>query len=110
MSARVGTFADFRVTVNRALVQEQYLLPSDEDIFATLAGGSVLTELDFTGAYTQLKINEPAQVLLTVNRYIGLYRYKTMVYGIFSAPSIFQSVKDRILLGVLNVNCYLKDN
>lgn len=32
-----------------------------------------------------------------------------MVYGIFSTPSIFQSVMDRIPIGIRNVNCYLDD-
>lgn len=100
---------DFRVSVNKVLIPEQYPLPTVDDIFATLSGGKVFTVLDLTGAYSQLKVKEQSQELLTINTHVGLFRYTRMTYGIASAPSIFQSVMDRILMGIPNCHCYLDD-
>lgn len=100
---------DFRGTVNQVLVPEQYPLPTMEDIFATLSGKQVFTVLDLTGAYSQLKVNEKCQEMLTINTHVGLFRYTRLSYGISCAPSLFQSIMDRILAGIPNVSCYLDD-
>lgn len=41
---------DFRVSLNKVLVPEQYPLHTVDDIFASLTGGEVFTVLDLTGA------------------------------------------------------------
>ena len=45
-----GTFrlcGDYKVTVNRVLAVDQYPLPKPQDLYATLAGGTVFSKLDF---------------------------------------------------------------
>ena len=53
---------DYKVTVNRSLDIDQYLLPKPADLFATLAGGQMFTKLDLTQAYQQLLLDENSQV------------------------------------------------
>lgn len=48
---------DYRVTVNPHLKIDHYPLPLPEDIFATLAGGTVFTVLDLSKAYLQLELD-----------------------------------------------------
>ena len=38
---------DFKVTLNPCLEIDQYPLPKQQDLFATLAGGQRFTKLDF---------------------------------------------------------------
>ena len=46
---------DYKVSVNQALVVDQYPLPKPSDLFATLAGGKWFTKLDLAQAYTQME-------------------------------------------------------
>lgn len=60
-------------------------------------GNHVFTVLDLSQAYLQLPVDYESANLLTVNTHVGLFRYSGLPYGISSAPSIFQSIMDRIL-------------
>lgn len=100
---------DFKMTLNKWVETEHYPLPNSEDLFSSLAGGKVFTVLDLCRAYHQLEVNVESQEYLTINTHRGLYRYNRLPYGVCSAPAIFQSVMDRVLLGLKGVTCYLDD-
>jgi Reverse transcriptase (RNA-dependent DNA polymerase) len=59
--------------------------------------------------YQQLEVTEKSQQYLTINTSKGLFRFTRLPFGVASAPSIFQSVMDRILHGIPKVACYLDD-
>ena len=98
----------YEVTVNQTISEEQYPIPNI-DMFATLAGGKKFTKLDLSQAYLQLELDQESEGYLIVNTSLGLFRYKRLVYGVSSAPAIFQSVMDQILVGLLHVVCRIDD-
>lgn len=100
---------DCKVTINKYVETEHYPLPRVDDIFAGLAGNAYFCVLDLAGAYQQLALSEQSQQYLTINTLKGLYRYKRLCFGVSSAPSIFQSVMDQILLNMKNVHCFFDD-
>lgn len=100
---------DYKVTVNPALVVDQYPLPLPEDIFATLEGGVLFSKLDLSQAYLQLELDEFSKELSTVNTPFGLYRYHRLPFGIASAPGKFQRVMDDLFRDLPWVKCYLDD-
>ena len=100
---------DYKVTVNPWVKTEGYPLPTVQDLFSTLAGGTVFTKLDLKQAYQQLEIDESSQEYLTINMHKGLYQYTRLPFGVSSAPSIFQATMDQILQGVEKTICYLDD-
>lgn len=100
---------DFKRTVNPNLKIDIYPLPTAENIFASMSGGKIFVVLDLSDAYTQLKVSAHSQKLLTVNTHKGLYRFNRLIYGIASAPAIFQSVMDQVLSGVENTKCFIDD-
>ena len=100
---------DFKVSVNPVLISNPYPLPNAEDLFATLAGGRIFSQLDLSNAYQQLELTEESQKYLTINTHKGVYAYQRLTFGIATAPSIFQAVMDQILQGMANVVCYLDD-
>lgn len=65
--------------------------------------------MDLTGAYQQLAVSEKSQELLTINTHLGLFRFTRLVFGVASAPAIFQAQMDEILKGIPNVKCYFDD-
>ncbi len=70
--------------MNPALVVDQYPLPLPEDIFSTLEGGVLFSQLDLSQAYLQLELDEFSKELSTINTPFGLYRYNRLPFGIES--------------------------
>ena len=100
---------DFKVTVNQAIKVHKYPLPWIEDIFAKLSNGKMFSKLDLRQAYLQLECEDRLKELLTINTHRGLYCYNRLLYGISSAPAIWQRPIDQILQGIPGVQCILDD-
>lgn len=54
-------------------------------------------------------MEEKSKAYLTINTHKGLYRYNRLLYGVASAPSIWQRTMDQILQGLPGVHCILDD-
>ena len=63
---------DYKVSINPWVKTEGYPLPTVQDLFSTLAGGTVFTKLDLKQAYQQLEVDEASQECLTINTHKGL--------------------------------------
>ena len=100
---------DFRITVNPVLNVERYPQPRREDLFASLAGGISFSKVDLASAYLQMEVDEISKKYLTINTQKGLFRYNRLVFGIASAPAIFQRAIDTILQGIDGVVVYQDD-
>ena len=100
---------DFKGTINPILQAQQYPLPRIEDIFAHLAGGQKFSKIDPCQAYHQIELEEESKKYLTINTPMGLFQYNQLVFGIISAPAIWQCTMDQILEGASGVSCILDD-
>ena len=100
---------DYKVTINQALSVEEYPLPTPEELFSTLSGGTVFSKLDLSQAYLQVPMDEKSKEFLTVNTHQGLYRYERLPFRVASTPAIFQRLMDTVLQGVKGVACYIDD-
>lgn len=100
---------DFKVTINGWLRTDHYPLPNPDDIFVKIAGAKVFSKIDLTAAYSQLRVSESSQELLTINTHKGLFRYARLPFGITNAGSLFQGTMDKMLFGLEGTMCYLDD-
>ena len=100
---------EIKVTVNPQIETEQYPLPRIDDIFASLAGGDRFTKIDLRQAYHQMEVEQESRNCLTINMHQGLYRYNRLVFGVTSAPAIWQTSMDQVLEGVKGTSCILDD-
>ncbi|PFX23520.1 Uncharacterized protein K02A2.6 [Stylophora pistillata] len=100
---------DFKVTVNPELEVHKYPLPRIDEIFSNIAGGEKISKLDLSHAFLQIEVAEKCRPLLTVNTHQGLYQYKRVVYGIASAPALWQKAMNQVLQGIPGTQCYIDD-
>ncbi|XP_035997531.1 NACHT, LRR and PYD domains-containing protein 3-like [Fundulus heteroclitus] len=86
---------DFKVSINPVLRTVQYPLPRIEDIFSSLAGGEKFSKIDLSQAYLQMEVEESSKRFLAINTHKGLYQYNRLVFGVASAPAIWQRAMDQ---------------
>ena len=100
---------DFKLTVNQATQTEVYPLPRIDELFASLSGGTVFSTLDLSHAYNQLLLDEQAQELTTINTHEALYKYTRLIFGVASAPAIFQQTIETLLKDLPMACVYIDD-
>ena len=88
---------------------QQYALPRIEDIFANLAGGQIFSKIDLRQAYHQLELEVDSKKYLTFNTHMGLCQYNRLMFGITSAPAIWQRTIEQVLEGTSATSCILDD-
>ncbi|RXN24195.1 Transposon Tf2-9 poly [Labeo rohita] len=100
---------DFKVTIHPVLHAVQYPLPCIEDIFASLSGGEHFSKIDLAQACLEMEMDEQSKKFLTIKTHEGLYQYNHIVFGIASAPALWQRAMDQVLQGIPGTQCYLDD-
>lgn len=100
---------DFKVTVNPFLKIDRYPLPRAEDIFVGISGCKYYSKIDLSHAYQQLRLTSESRKVLTLSTHLGLFEPSRLMFGIASAPGIFQREMEKICQGLEFVSCYLDD-
>lgn len=100
---------DYKVTINRHLVDVRYPLPRIQEIFTALQGGELFSKLDMSCAYNQLILDEESQLLCTWSTHIGTFKMKRLPYGIKPAAAIFQKTIEELLRDIKGVVVYQDD-
>ena len=106
---RVRICGDYKQTVNPQLKVDQHPLPTIDELFASLAGGQKFTKIDLVQAYLQMEVAEEDREMLTLSTHRGLYRPNRLMYGVASAPAIWQRQIETILQGIEGVTVFLDD-
>lgn len=80
---------------------DEHPLPTINELFASMAGGTKFTKIDLQQAYLQLEVHEEDRKLLTLSTHKGLFRNTRLMYEIASAPAIWQREIENILGDIL---------
>lgn len=100
---------DYRSTVNMATDTDTYPLPTLDEVFTQLQGGVIFSKIDLDRAYTQVTVDEPTSLLLTLNTPKGLYKVKRLPFGVKACPGIFQRLMSSLLAHIPGVAVLLDD-
>ncbi|XP_063215713.1 uncharacterized protein K02A2.6-like isoform X1 [Bacillus rossius redtenbacheri] len=100
---------DYKITVNKVCRANVYPLPTINEAFASLAGGTVFTKLDLADAYLQVAVDDATAAILTVNTMKGLFRVRRLPFGVSGCPAIFQRLMETLLAGIPGVVVMLDD-
>ncbi|XP_058977362.1 uncharacterized protein K02A2.6-like [Musca domestica] len=82
---------------NMAILRENYPLPTFDSFMTKLQGAEYFSRLDLKNAYHQLELEEESREITTFITSKGLFRYKRLLFGVNSAPEIFQRIMESIL-------------
>lgn len=91
---------DYSCTVNPQLRVAQHPFPGFDEVFASLVGGKKFSKLDVRAAFLHLPVTEETAQLLTVNTHMGLFKPKRLMYGVSSAPALWQKFVDSLFAKV----------
>nr|XP_037283835.1 uncharacterized protein LOC119176582 [Rhipicephalus microplus] len=97
------------IELNKALLRENYPMPTLEDVVPKLAGAKFFSTLDAASGFWQIKLKDYSSKLCTMSTPYGRYRFLRMPFGIASSPEIFQAAMQRVLEGLANVAVVMDD-
>ncbi|KAJ2953009.1 hypothetical protein O0L34_g7390 [Tuta absoluta] len=100
---------DYSVTINKQLEVVKYPLPTVEEMFTKLHNGQQFSKLDLSMAYNQLVLSDESQLFTCINTHRGLFKYTRLVFGLASAPALFQRAIESVLAGLEGVIVFLDD-
>lgn len=98
---------DYKSTINSKLVVDEHPLPTTDELFVKLAGGTKYSKIDLRQAYLQLEVHPDDRKFMTLNTHKGLYTVNKLMYGIASAPAIWQRTMEQILQEIPGVAVFL---
>ena len=83
---------------NEAIVRERHPIPSVDDVYH-LNGSTMFSKLDFKWGFYQIELEQEPRTITTFITHKGLYRYKRLMFGISSAPELYQHTIQQALAG-----------
>lgn len=108
-TGKIRICADYKITVNKYLLDMKHPVPWIEDLFAALQGSECFTKLGSKNAYSQLELSEDTKKLLCWSTHRGIYQLNRLPYGTKPACSIFQKIVEKVLIGIPGVINFLDD-
>ena len=101
---------DYR-KLNAVTIPDEFPIPRQSDILASLSGAQVLLSLDALSGFTQLELAEEDVEKTAFRTHRGLFQFKRLPFGLRNGPSIFQRVMQSILAPYLWIFClvYIDD-
>ena len=84
---------------NEAVVRERHPIPTVDEVLYDLNGSNIFSKLDLKWGFHQVELAEKSREITTFVTYKGLYRYKRLMFGISSAPELYQHIIQQVLIG-----------
>ncbi|XP_054272899.1 uncharacterized protein K02A2.6-like [Macrosteles quadrilineatus] len=108
-NGQVRICADYKVTVNKLIKDENYPIPRVEDIYTQMNGGKLFCTLDISNAYLHMRMDEESAHMQTLSTHKGMYKVNRLMFGVKVAPSLWQQFMDKTLQGIPGVQCFFDD-
>ena len=88
-SGEIRICVDMR-QANTAVVREQHPIPTVEEVIQRMNGSTVFSKIDLNSGFHQLELEETSREISTFVCHLGLFHYKPLLFGISSAPELYQ--------------------
>ena len=100
---------DYKQTLNPNLQIDEHPLSTVDEIFSKMAGGNKFTKIYLNKAYLHLEFKSEMREYLTLNTHRGLYKCNRLMFGVASAPAIWQRAIEQILQGIPGTSVFIDD-
>ncbi|KAG5863498.1 hypothetical protein JTB14_025531 [Gonioctena quinquepunctata] len=94
---------------NEVIRRENYPLPVFDSIMTKLRKAKFFSRLDLEWAYHRIELDKESRPITTFITHKGMFRYKRLMFGVTSAPEIFQRIFENLLSQCKNCINYLDD-
>lgn len=94
---------------NKSLLQEHYPMTTIDDIAIQIIGATCFSVLDASSGFWQIELDEASSKLCTMSTPYGCYRFKRLLFGISTAPEIFQHVMHDVISGLPGTAVFIED-
>ena len=85
---------------NKAIKRTRHPLPTLDDVIADLNGASWFSTLDMNSGFHQFRLHPDSRDITTFSCHAGLFRFKSLMFNVNSAPEVFQSAVEQLLSGI----------
>ena len=100
---------DFR-QINKHVIRNYQCIPSLEMMSACWKGCKLYSKMDFTKGYYQANLDPRcSRITATCIPGVAFFEYLKSPLGLSSSPGFFQSLVQRIMMGIKSCVCYLDD-
>ena len=94
---------------NEAVIRERHPMPSIKELLQNLNGARVFSKVDLNLGFHQCELDETSRGITTFSTPWGLYRYRRLMFGVASAPEVYQHTLRKALVGLEGVQNYSDD-
>ena len=95
--------------VHKAVIPDTYPLPTMDELTERIAGSTVFSKVDLLWGYLQLELAEDRRYFTSFVTHEGVYRFRTLPFGLASGSSAFHQVIRKILDGLEGCASILDD-
>ena len=88
---------------NAAIVRERHPIPTIEEMLLDMSKSNVFSKLDLKWGFHQLLLHPDSRSITTFTTHVGLFRYKRLLFGVSSAPEIYQNEIRKVIQGIPGV-------
>lgn len=81
--------ADYKATLNKFILDDNYPIPRIEDLFVKLSGGKHFCTLDISQAYLHMEVDEESQIMQAISTHNGVW---TKFYMICRSSHAFSMI------------------
>ncbi|XP_055542899.1 uncharacterized protein K02A2.6-like [Wyeomyia smithii] len=105
---KIRVCIDMRVA-NQAVIREHYPMPNIDSAMASIPKVAKLSKVDLESAYYHLELEPDSRKITTFACRSGVYRFRRLMFGIKSAPELFQREMENLFRGIDGLIVFLHD-
>ncbi|XP_058463779.1 uncharacterized protein K02A2.6-like [Malaya genurostris] len=94
---------------NKAIIRENYPMPNIDSAMATITKVAKMSKIDLESAYYHFELHPDSRAITTFVARSGVYRFCRLMFGIKSAPELFQREMENVFRGVKGLVVYMDD-
>lgn len=105
---RIRLCVDMRAA-NKAVQRENFPMPNIDAAMASIRKVSKLSKIDLEAAYYHFELDCESRNITTFVARSGVYRFRRLMFGIKSAPELFQREMENLFRGIKGLIVYMDD-